>query len=186
MLNAARAEFHRRLLHLTPDNSGAATPCPEWTALDLVNHVVAGDRMAADLLDGATAEAAVATLRAQWLGDDPLAAFTSAGTDLDRAIAVPGALDAIVPHPVGPVPGHQAVTFRVTEHLVHAWDLARALDLDDTLDPELVEHTWETLHGMAAVIGTLGIFGTGPSGTLDETSPLQDRLLDLLGRRPGA
>ncbi|RLK58582.1 TIGR03086 family metal-binding protein [Actinokineospora cianjurensis] len=184
MLSAARDEFHRRLVHLSPASLDAPTPCPDWTARDLVNHVVAGDRMTALLLDGGTGADAIAAMGTDWLGDDPLAAFTAAGEALDQAITIPGALDRVVPHPVGAVPGKQALEFRVAEHLVHAWDLARAVDVDDKLDPVLVERTWAAMRDLAPVIGTLGIFGSGPSGALTEDSPLQDRLLDLSGRRP--
>jgi len=36
---------------------------------------------------------------------------------------------------------------------------------------------------MAPFIGTIGLFGTGPSGQVDESAPAQMRLLDLSGRR---
>ncbi|MEV0678580.1 TIGR03086 family metal-binding protein [Actinosynnema sp. NPDC050436] len=185
MLDAAREEFRRRLAHLTPQTWAAATPCPDWTARDLVNHVVGGERMTAALLDGATTGVAVKAFSVDWLAaDDPLVAFDAATAALDAAAGGPGALDRVVQHPVGPVPGRQAVEFRVAEHLVHAWDLARALDVDDVLDPDLVARTWEAMRDLAPVIGGLGVFGAGPSGALGEGSPLQDRLLDLSGRRP--
>ncbi|MBM7773246.1 uncharacterized protein (TIGR03086 family) [Actinokineospora baliensis] len=184
MLHTARDEFRRRLVHLTPHALAAPTPCPVWAVRDLVNHVIGGDRMTTALLTGGTADTAVEALGADWIGDDdPLAVFTASAEALDRA-AVPEALDRIVPHPLGPVPARQAVDFRIAEYLVHAWDLARALDVDDKLDPALVEQTWENMRALAPVIGTLGMFGTGPSGDLDESASLQDRLLDLSGRRP--
>jgi hypothetical protein len=34
------------------------------------------------------------------------------------------------------------------------------------------------------MIPATGVFGSGPSGTLGPDAPLQDRLLDLSGRRP--
>ncbi|CCH29577.1 TIGR03086 family metal-binding protein [Actinosynnema sp. NPDC047251] len=189
MLHAAREEFRRRLVHVTPEALAAPTPCAEWTVRDLVNHVIGGERLTAALLGGATTEAAVEALNADWLAEartteDLLTAFTAATEALDQAALVPGALDRVVDHLVGQVPGRQAIGFRVPEYLVHAWDLARALDVDDTLDPVLVARTWEDMRDMAPVIGTSGYFGTGPSGTLDEDSPLQARLLDLSGRRP--
>ncbi|GAA2975049.1 TIGR03086 family metal-binding protein [Actinokineospora diospyrosa] len=185
MLHAPRDEFRRRLVHVTPDVFGAATPCPDWTVRDLVNHVIGGDQMTVVLLEGGTTEAAVQALGADWIGDDdPVVVFAAAGEALDRAAAVDGVLERVVPHPMGPVPGHQAVSFRVAEYLVHAWDLARALGVDERLDAGLVEQTWEGMRGLAPVIGGLGMFGSGPSGALDENSSPQDRLLDLSGRRP--
>ena len=37
---------------------------------------------------------------------------------------------------------------------------------------------------MAPFIAEIGVFGSGPSGTVAEDAPLQQRLLDLTGRRP--
>ena len=82
------------------------------------------------------------------------------------------------------MPGSTLLGFRTADNLLHAWDLARAVGGDEALDPDLVTVVWARLEPMAPVVATLGVFGTGPSGTVGADAPLQERLLDLSGRRP--
>jgi hypothetical protein len=42
----------------------------------------------------------------------------------------------------------------------------------------------EETQPMEPFIATIGVFGTGPSGTVGEEAPRQERLLDCTGRRP--
>ena len=67
---------------------------------------------------------------------------------------------------------------------VHAWDLARAIGQDLSLDPDLVAVVWGNVEPMLGFIATTGVFGAGPSGTVPDDAPLERRLLDAMGRRP--
>jgi len=78
----------------------------------------------------------------------------------------------------------ELIGLRTGDVLVHTWDLAVTLGTDTTLDADLVTRVWDALAPMAPFIGHLGVFGEGPSGALAPDAPLQDRLLDLTGRRP--
>src|SRR5690606_12056491 len=68
------------------------------------------------------------------------------------------------------------------DHLVHAWDLARAVGADERLDPELVEAvttwfgTWEDGYRQAGVIG--------PRPRLADGADAQAQLLAAFGRDP--
>ena len=55
---------------------------------------------------------------------------------------------------------------------------------DETLDPEVVAVVATNIEPMRPFIGSIGMFGEGPSGTLDESAGAQALLLDLMGRRP--
>jgi hypothetical protein len=74
--------------------------------------------------------------------------------------------------------------FRTSDYLLHSWDLARATRGDEQLHEGLVAATWDGMQPMAPFIAETGIFGDGPSGTVGEDAPLQQRLLDFTGRRP--
>jgi hypothetical protein len=37
---------------------------------------------------------------------------------------------------------------------------------------------------MAPMLGSIGMFGEGPSGSVDATADIQTRVLDISGRRP--
>jgi uncharacterized protein (TIGR03086 family) len=141
--------------------------------------------MCVRLLDGATADEVIASFDSDALGDDPLAAFEDSSAAETEAFAEPGALDRTVHHPgAGDVPGAMLLGFRTGDYLLHAWDLARACGLDESLGADVVAATWDALEPMAAMIPSFGVFGSGPSGRVGADAPLQVQLLDLSGRRP--
>jgi len=183
-LARAQDAFDARLRGVESDQWGLATPCGEWTVRDLVNHVVIGGSMAVRLLDGATVEQLIPLFGADGLGDDPLGARRRTVAAEREAFAAPGALDRIVHHPAGDVPGAMLLGFRTGDNLLHAWDLARATSGDEALPDDVVVEVWAALEPLGPTIATLGVFGDGPSGDVGSDAPLQTRLLDLSGRRP--
>jgi len=184
-LALARSEFVRRLQAVTPDDWIHPTPCDDWTVHDLVLHVVSGDRMAAALVRGATRAEATALRQTVDLGDDALAAFNTAADWLAAAFAEPGAFERVCAHPSGLFDtGAQLLGFRIGDYALHAWDLARAIGADETLDDAVVEAVWTALQPVGPLIGSSGVFGAGPTGHVTGAAPLQARLLDLTGRRP--
>ncbi|MDA8342429.1 MAG: TIGR03086 family metal-binding protein [Actinomycetota bacterium] len=183
-LATARNEFERRLRLVGEADWDRTTPCEGWTVRQLVDHVVRGDRIAIRLLDGEAWAEAQGQVADEDLGDDLVAAFTDGADALEATFRVPGALERTCHHIAGEIPGAQLLGFRTGDYALHAWDLARAIGADEDLDPELVEIVWESLQPMAPFIGQTGFFGDGPSGEVDESAPLQVRLLDLTGRRP--
>ena len=101
------------------------------------------------------------------------------------AFGRPGSFEMIVHHrAAGDIPGAVFYGMRLTDYVLQTWDLSRALGIDDALAEHLVEASWSTLQPRSPVIGQLGVFGEGPSGTVGEDAPLGLRLLDLSGRRP--
>jgi uncharacterized protein (TIGR03086 family) len=149
-----------------------------------VRHVVAGTRMSTVLLEGATRDEAFATVASFEVGDDPQATFATVMAENAAAFGVPGALTRTVAHPMGDIPAELLLGFRIGDLTLHSWDLARAIGADETLDPVLVAAVWAAVSPMGDAIGTTGVFGDGPSGTVGDDAPLQTRLLDFTGRRP--
>jgi len=182
----ARAQdvFDARLRRVETDQWALATPCPDWTVRDLVNHVVLGGTMSVQLLDGATVEEIVTLFGTDALGDDPLESRRRVVAEERDAFAASGALDRIVHHPAGDIPGATLLGFRTGDNLLHAWDLARATGGDETLPEDVVADVWTAMEPFGAGIASFGVFGDGPSGTVGADAPLQRRLLDLSGRRP--
>jgi uncharacterized protein (TIGR03086 family) len=56
------------------------------------------------------------------------------------------------------MPGEMLAYFRFTDHLIHAWDLARAIGADERLDAELVEYCVEKSRPFASSISATGRF----------------------------
>ena len=183
-LGVARSEFDRRLRAVGPGDWDRPTPCGDWTVRDLVVHVIAGTRMAAALLDGCSTEDATAIIGSEAEPTDAVATFNEVADVQAHAFVQDGALERIVHHPRGDFPATVLLGFRVGDFALHAWDLARAIGADETLPDDLVTQVWSGIEPMLPIIGTLGAFGDGPSGTVPEDAPLQTRLLDATGRRP--
>ncbi|MFI5099542.1 MAG: TIGR03086 family metal-binding protein [Actinomycetes bacterium] len=161
-----------------------STPCPDWNVRTLVNHVVSGNRMFAAILRGDPLPPPdeLARLRARdILGTDPLAAFRSTGAELYTAFGSPGVLDRVVQAPVGPLPGRAVLHLRITELLVHGWDLAHATGQPVVLPEDLAEEDIVFTRGLfAAGVPRQGRFGAAaqvPAGVA-----AIDRLAAELGR----
>ena len=85
---------------------------------------------------------------------------------------------------MGEIPRQMFVGFRIGDQTAHAWDLARAIGADETLDPELLQAAWANVQPQGDMIKSSGMFGTGASGSVPDDAPLQDRYLDFIGRTP--
>lgn len=160
------------------------TPCVGWDVDELVWHLVVGERAAVVMLDGGSPDDVQAAFGWDHAGLDARSELAQACTASLAAFGRPGAFETVVHHPMGEVPGSMLIDFRVGDFTLHTWDLARAIGADEALDPSLVELVWGQLSPLSAILGSFGIFGEGPSGSVPDDAPLQARLLDLSGRRP--
>jgi len=154
------------------------TGCPDWTVRDLLNHLVGGNLAFAAILTGQTPP----DRGADHLGDDPASAYRRSGQALQEAFAQPGVLDEVFTVPIGPVPGAVALHLRITEILVHGWDLARATGQPTTGLPEdLAEYELEFSRGKLDDIPA-GQRPFAPPQPVAATAPAIDRLVACLGR----
>lgn len=165
-----------------PDQWAAATPCPEWSARQLVNHMLLGHRLFIGGLRGATHIAPDALEpTTDLLGDDPAAVYRDAAADLLAEFRRPGVLDEIVVVPVGPVPGIAAVRLRTVEEIAHGWDLAQAIGRTLTVPGDLVEEQLAFTSAKLADIPPERRPFAAARPVAGDAPPL-DRLLALLGR----
>jgi len=182
-LTRSEAEVLARTAQITAEHWNQPTVCGEWTVDSLVRHLVSGSNMAVTGLTGAPKEVVVESLQAA-IDGDLIDAMRKSFAAQAAAMCVPGAMEVTVHHPAIDMTGEQLLGFRIVDLVMHAWDLAHSLGFDESLDADLVAWTWEWLQPIAPFIGTLGMFGEGPSGTLTDDHPLDRRLIDLTGRRP--
>jgi len=183
-LAAASAEFARRLRDVGPADWDRPTPCAEWTIRDLVQHQIVGQQMTVALLGGSSRDEALEIAMTAEFPADPVAAYDDGTAAQAAAFAVDGVLERIIPHPAGDFPGAVVLNFRIGDATMHAWDLARAIGADETLNAELVAHVWEGIQPMVPIMGASGRFGDGPSGSVGVDADPQLLLLDATGRRP--
>ncbi|MFG3259163.1 TIGR03086 family metal-binding protein [Streptomyces sp. NPDC048172] len=183
----ARPLYDRALAQLVglvdaakPEQFDAPTPCTEWTVHDLLVHLL--DVAARSAAAGSGGEPAAADG-----GDDSdwHAALTEAAGRVREAWADDALLDQQMQMAFGEVPGRMAVAVVASDAIVHAWDLARALDLPTgVLDPELAAFARE-IGGLIAPPERRG--APVPFDPVREASPDADAYTHLaawMGRDP--
>ncbi len=150
------------------DNDGAGTPCSEWSVRELVEHTVGVQARVGQAI-GASSEA-----------DD----WPAVRTAVEAAIAQPGALDGVIESEVfGTMPKARLVGIATGDLLLHAWDLARALGVDDTLPEEAAA----AVHGGLAMMPPEMMRGPGrfdDAVEVADDASAQDKLIAFSGRQP--
>jgi uncharacterized protein (TIGR03086 family) len=176
------AAFGERV-HLVGDRWGAPSGLPGWDVRALVNHLVNEERWTPELFGGATVEQVGDRFDGDLLGADPVGTYDAAAATALATVREPGATGRIVHLSFGDRPGSEYALQLSADHLVHAWDLARALGTDESLDAEVVETLldWyvretEALYHRIDVIG--------PRVEVPPGSGAQAELLGRFGRRP--
>jgi uncharacterized protein (TIGR03086 family) len=161
----------------------APTPCTDWTVHDLVNHMVGGNRLFAEILRGDpdALSRRQGGLGRDHLGVDPVTAYRDAAEDLLEAFRQPGVMDRLVTVPVGKVPGAGALHLRLVECFVHGWDLARATGQPVEFSADVVEQALTfTRRKLADLPPERAVFA--PSQPVADDAPAIDRLAACLGR----
>lgn len=159
------------------------TPCPDWTVEELAAHLIGGNRMFGSIMRGDSALDPVGDVRteADGMRGDWIGAYDQAADGLVRAFAADGAMARIVTVPFGTVPGAVALDLRITEVLVHGWDLARAtgqvMRVSDAVVEEQIAFSRDALGRVAT-----GRSPFGPPQPVPNDAPPLDRLAGLLGR----
>jgi uncharacterized protein (TIGR03086 family) len=181
----ASAFFGEQVREVGDEEWVLPTPCVGWDVQTVVAHVVVGDAQVPTLLSGGTVER-VEEFTPSVLGSSPVSSWRGTALAAIRAFAAPGALEQRYEHPIGNVRGRTIIGFRITDSLVHGWDIATALG-DGTpgggvlLDPELCEYCLDFWFPMAATLPGSGFYSAAlmPPDDADAAT----RLLALLGRR---
>jgi uncharacterized protein (TIGR03086 family) len=157
---------------------GRPSPCADWDARGVLEHVIGFHDV---LLLRPMNE------KPQRQRDDPLQRWLVTNDALQGLLSRPGYLDGPIDVPaVGNNPATQLdaaplVAGLTQEVLVHTWDLARAVDADDRLDPDLCEHYLRRLPDPQALVRS-GMFGPAVQVETDDGPQIQ--LLARLGRNP--
>lgn len=175
--------FEAKVVSVAPSQWSDQSPCEDWTARDVVGHVVDMHGVMLRPLDRLLTDSPS-------IDDDPLNAYRSARVDVEALLDDPELAATECDTPMGRITVEQHIDDVVSIDLViHGWDLARATGQDDTIDPDEVERMWPTAQSIPDEMRTPGAFGPGivvfgPEVPVPSDSSLQDRLLGLLGRDP--
>jgi uncharacterized protein (TIGR03086 family) len=167
--------FDATVRAVTRDQWEAQTPCEEWTARDLVAHVVENHRGVIASVRGGESEPLGAD-------EDARQAWENASRAISEINADPEAAAKEVDGPTGKIPAGEAIgQFMTMDVLVHTWDLARTIGADERLDEDSVRQAYEALRPMDAMIRQPKVFG--PKLEPPMGADLQTEFLYFLGRR---
>ena len=163
------------------------TPCTGWTLAELLAHMTAQHHGFAAAATGRGADPEAWRVRP--LGPDPAATYAAAAEEVLAAFATDGVLTARFQLPEfsteATFSGRRAIGFHLVDYVVHAWDVARALDVAVDLPEDLVRAALPVAEAVPDGPGRLAP-GAAFAPRLPEppgATPM-DRVLTLLGRSP--
>ena len=161
-----------------PDQWDGPSPVAEWTARDVVRHLVEwfppflSSGAGIDLPPGPSVD------------DDPAGSWRSLYDAVLALLEDPASEQKVLSNPhIGEVPLPQAVSqFFTGDVFMHTWDLARATGQDDTMDPA---RCVAMLAGMEAYEDAMRGSGQyGPRVEVPDDADPQTKVLGFVGRDP--
>lgn len=158
------------------------SPCEGWTARHVIGHVLAIQRYFESRIAGTEPTMNPMVAPDQNAGDDPYATWSAARDAVLAAVDQPGVLHRVVKGFAGPTSVDDMIGFNVADTTIHAWDLARALGVDDRLDPDCVARALANTEPVADRLRAAGMFADRVDIPADADP--QTRLLAFTGRRP--
>lgn len=170
-LQAAIDEGARLVDGIKHDQWTLPTPCAGWDVRALVEHIIFGHRLFTQTLGGSepASNGSLAT------------DYRSSADAMVAAFRRPGVLDEVVTLPVGDLPAVFALHLRITEAMVHGWDLAHALGEQVKFDDDVVEQEIAFSRPALELLPE-GLNAFAPSQPVEDDAPALDRLVALLGR----
>jgi uncharacterized protein (TIGR03086 family) len=167
--------FDAAVRAVAPDQWDTQSPCDQWTARDVVTHIVQNHR-------GVIANVRGGESQPVGPDEDLQQAWQQATLALEEITGDPEAIAREVDGPTGPMPAGQIIgQFVCMDVLVHTWDLARTIGADERLDEGAVGRAYEALKPLDAMIRQPNVFG--PKLEPPREADLQTEFLYFLGRR---
>lgn len=168
-------DFAATIATVPDDRWSSPSPCEGWAARDVVRHVVESHGMFLGLAGREPGEVPS-------VDDDPAAAFDAVRRVVAADLADPERAGATYDGFLGRKTFAEGIDqFISIDLVIHRWDLARATDGDETLEPDDVHRIHEVVVGVGDALREPGVFGPAlePPPGADE----QTRLLAFLGRK---
>ncbi|MUL41813.1 maleylpyruvate isomerase family mycothiol-dependent enzyme [Streptomonospora sp. PA3] len=150
------------------------SPVAEWTALDIVKHLVEWSR---GFLGGAGIELGELDVAAE-----PAAAWKRHTTEIQAVLDDPAGRMLSNPH-TGDKPVDEAIDeFYTPDVWMHSWDLAKALGREPDLGEERAAAALAAMQRVERMLRDSGQFG--PAVPVAPTASAQDKLMAFIGRDP--
>ena len=167
-------EFADKVAQVSPERWVAPSPCADWTARDVVAHVVDVHGMFLGLV-GRPFERTVS------VDVDPSDALREASAQVQADLDDPARASAMFEGFFGPMSFEGAIDrFVCFDLAIHGWDLARATGLDETIAPADIARLRGAAEAFGDALHQSGV--CGPSIAVAPDADDQTKLLALLGR----
>ncbi|MCU1354672.1 MAG: hypothetical protein JWM89_90 [Acidimicrobiales bacterium] len=186
MTESIADRYRRRAARMTQTVAAVAadrwetfTPCEEWTARDLVRHLVDTQAMFAGFVDRPFEPGPP-------VADDPLAAWIAARDQTQAALDDPAVAALEFDGFTGRSTFESAVDRFLSFDLVaHRWDLARAAGIDEQIPPDDLAAMQVALEKLTEEMGAAmrGPGAFGPELEPPAGADQQTRVLAFIGRR---
>lgn len=175
-------EFGARVRAVSADQWTLPTPNADWDVRALVGHVLNENQWVPPLLEGLTIAEVGDRFEGDQLGDDPYSAWTDVVVAAFASCQPDDVAGRVVHVSFGDITGEDYLAQVTTDHVIHTWDLARAIGGDEHLDPELVDFAYGYIAPQAELWREAGAFG--PAVKAPVGADRQTELLALTGRDP--
>ncbi|MGD9705190.1 MAG: TIGR03086 family metal-binding protein [Acidimicrobiia bacterium] len=166
--------FTAKVAAVEPDRWANPSPCEQWTARDVVRHVIEAHGTFLRLVGRELGDAPA-------VEDDPLAAWTAARATVQADLEDPDRASATYTGVFGEATFEDSIDgFICADLLIHGWDLARATGLDETIDLDEARRVTERFKSFGDKLRGPGVLGPEiePPPGADE----QTRFLAFTGR----
>ena len=173
----------RRIVdQVPPDRWHSPTPCTEWDARQVANHIVGENLWAGELFQGKTVAQVGNTLDGDLTEQDPAAAYRRSVEVARKAVEAPGAMETTCHLSFGDYSGADYAGQLFMDILIHGWDIAKGTGQEVRLDAELVARCLPIAEELTRKFRAAGVFGDDLPVAQDADQ--QTMLLALVGRRP--
>jgi uncharacterized protein (TIGR03086 family) len=172
------ADFTTTVAGVAPAAWDNPAPPEGWVARDVVRHLT---EWFPAFLQSATGNVLPA---GPAVDDDPVGAWRTQTAAVQALLDDPATAEKVhdFPH-MGTMPLQNVVSMIYTSDVfMHRWDLARATEQDETLDPERCAAMFEGMLPMDEVLRQSGHYG--PRVDVPDDADAQTRLLAFIGRTP--
>lgn len=169
--------FAEKVAAVSEDQWAASSPCEDWTARDVVGHVVQSQGMFLGFVGREMGEHPS-------VDDDPEGAVRAVTGRIQQDLEDPELAAQTFEGFMGTQAFEASVDqFLAADLLIHGWDLARATGQDDTIPAQDLAEMREAIKQFPEeAMRSPGAFG--PEVPVAEDASDQDKLMGFLGRKP--
>ena len=168
--------FAKKIENVSDDQWSAQSPCEDWKARDVVDHVVSTQGMFLGFIKEELGDIPPAK-------DDPAGAWRAASAKVQSVLDDPSKASTEYDGMFGKATFDKSVDqFLNTDLVVHGWDLARATGQDETMSGEDIERIRTYMEPLADKMRGPQAFAN--EVTVGDDASDQDKLLAFLGRTP--